>query len=198
VNAPSHGTDYSAQLNYTPSKKLDMYFRIRSRDRQKNEAGNEDAMDYVVTARQTNYRFNISYSVHPAIKLKNRIELVDYKFDQDRTEKGFMVYQDVAFSKMNSKLSFTLRYALFQTDSYDARIYAYESEMPGVYSIPSYYERGSRFYLLLDYSFNRHIEVWVRYAQTVFDNKDGISEGSLTGINGNTKSEIKAQVRFKF
>jgi len=34
ANAPSNGNDYMAQLNYTPSKKVDMYFRIRERDKQ--------------------------------------------------------------------------------------------------------------------------------------------------------------------
>ncbi len=198
VNAPSHGTDYSAQLNYTPSKKVDMYFRIRSRDKQKNTSDEDAIIDFLVPVKQTNYRFNISYSVLPTIKLKNRVELVDYKFDQNKTEKGYVVYQDVTYSKMGSKFSFSLRYALFQTDSYNARLYAYESEMPGVYSIPSYYYRGSRFYILLDYNITRNIEVWVRYAQTVYDNKNIISEGSNTEIMGNTRSEIKAQVRFKF
>ncbi|MCW3085607.1 MAG: hypothetical protein JWP12_2973 [Bacteroidetes bacterium] len=198
VNAPSHGTDYLAQVNYTPSKKFDAYFRIRTRSKYKNTAEMIDEVDYIVPYAQTNYRLNTSITVIPSIKLKNRIELVDYRLDDGKTQKGYLVYQDVTYSKLGSKFSASLRYALFQTDTYDARLYAFETDVPGSYSIPSYYYRGSRFYILLDYNITRKIEVWLRYSQTVYDNKDVISEGALTEIQGNTKSEIKAQVRFKF
>ncbi len=198
ANAPSYGNDYVAQLNYTPSKKVDMYFRIRDRDKQKNTSATEAIIDYLVPLNQTNYRFNISYSIMPSVKLKNRVELIDYKLDNNKTQKGYLAYQDVTYNKIGTPLSVTLRYSLFQTDSYDSRIYAYESDMPGAYSILSNYYRGSRFYIMLDYNITRRIEIWVRYAQTYYDNKSIISEGSLTEIKGNTKSEIKAQVRFKF
>jgi hypothetical protein len=197
VDAPSTGSDYMVQLNYTPSKKFDVYGRIRSRSKFKN-ASSESDIDFIVPYAQTNYRINTSFSILPSVKLKNRLEFVDYKLDNGKTQKGFMVYQDISFNKTGNPFSFALRYALFQTDSYDARIYTYENDMPGAYSIPAFSDRGSRFYILLDYSVNRHIEVWLRFAQTVYDNRDVISEGSLTEIKGNTKSEVKAQVRFKF
>lgn len=198
ANGPSHGSDYLAQINYTPSKKVDMYFRIRERDKQKNTSAADAIIDYLVPLKQTNYRFNISYSILPSVKLKNRVELIDYKLENNKTQKGYLVYQDFTYNKIGTPLSVTLRYALFQTDTYDSRIYAYESDMPGAYSILSNYYRGSRFYIMLDYNLTRRIEIWLRYSQTYYDNKSVISEGSLTEIQGNTKSEIKAQVRFKF
>lgn len=199
ANIPSsYGTDYLAQLNYTPSKKLDMYFRIRERHYQRNTSDADADIDYLGPVKQVNYRFNIGYSILPSVKLKNRIELVDYKLENNKTQKGYLAYQDVSYSKIGSPVSVSLRYALFQTDSYDSRIYAFESEIPGVYSILANYYRGSRFYILIDYNITRRIELWVRYSQTFYDNKDVISSGSLSEIQGNTKSEIKAQVRFKF
>ncbi|MFY9308126.1 MAG: helix-hairpin-helix domain-containing protein [Bacteroidia bacterium] len=199
ANVPSsYGTDYLAQLNYTPSKKLDMYFRIRERHYQKNTADADADIDYLGPVKQVNYRFNIGYSILPSVKLKNRIELVDYKIESTKTQKGYLAYQDVTYNKVGSPVSVSLRYALFQTDSYNSRIYAFENEIPGVYSILANYYRGSRFYILLDYNITRRIELWVRYSQTFYDNKDVISAGSLSEIQGNTKSEIKAQVRFKF
>lgn len=198
VNSPSTGTDYMAQLNYTPSKRFDAYIKIRSRSKFKNTTADINDIDFIVPYAQTNYRINTSFAILPSVKLKNRIELVDYKLDNNKTQKGFMVYQDITFNKLGKPFSFTLRYAMFQTDSYDARIYAYENDMPGAYSIPAYYYRGSRFYILLDYNITRRIEIWLRYSQTVYDNKKIISEGSISEIQGNTKSEVKAQIRLKF
>lgn len=198
VNAPSVGNDYVAQVNYTPSKKTDMYFRIRQRNKQKNSSEPDAAMDYTVPVNQTNYRFNISYSILPSVKLRNRVELIDHKSDHHKTEKGYLVYQDIVFNKTGKPLSVTLRYALFQTDSYNSRLYAYENDMMSSYSIPAYYGRGSRFYILLDYNLTRNIEIWLRYSRTFYDDQQVISAGALTEIQGNSKSEIKAQIRFKF
>ncbi len=198
VNAPSHGNDFMAQFNYTPNKKTDMYIRIRQRNKEKNTPSADALIDYLDPVKQTNYRIDIAYTILPSIKLKNRVELIDYKLGDNKTQKGYLVYQDITFNKLGKPLSATLRYALFQTDSYDARIYAYENDVPGSYSIPAYYYRGSRFYLMLDYNVTRKIEVWLRFSQTFYDNQNIISAGGLTEINGKTKSEIRAQVRFKF
>jgi hypothetical protein len=198
VNASSVGNDYVVQINYTPSKKTDVYFRIRQRNKQKNTSSPDAPIDYLVPANQTNYRFNISYSILPSVKLKNRLELIDYKLENNKTEKGYLVYQDVVFNKIGKPLSVTLRYALFQTDSYNARIYAYENDMLSSFSIPAYYGRGSRFYILLDYNITRKIEFWIRYGQTFYDDRTIISPGTPSEIYGNTKTEIKAQVKFKF
>jgi len=198
ANAPSKGNDYTVQLNYTPSKKLDAYFKIRQRNKEKNKINTGAMIDYLIPVRQTNYRFHISYNITPSVKLKNRVELIDYKFDKNKTQKGYLLYQDVTYNKIGKPFSVSLRYALFQTDNYDSRIYAYENDMPGSYSIPAYYNRGSRSYILFEYTITRNIVLWFRYSQTFYDNKNTISEGSLTEIEGNTKSEIKVQMNIKF
>lgn len=198
ANAPSHGFDYLAQLNYTPSKKFDMYVRIRDRNKQRNAIDDDALIYYLAPVNQTNYRFNISYTILPSLKLKNRIEMVDYKINSNKTQKGYLAYQDIIYNKIGSPLSVTLRYALFHTDSYDARIYAYETEVPGVYSILANYYRGSRFYILVDYMITKRIELWLRYSQTFYDDRNVISAGSLTEIQGNTKSTVEAQLKFRF
>ncbi|MEO6903668.1 MAG: helix-hairpin-helix domain-containing protein [Bacteroidia bacterium] len=197
ANAPAYGNEYSAQINYTPTKNFNFYFQIKQRNLQKNTKENV-VIDHLVAVKQTNYRFNISYRILDAIQLKNRIEISNYRFDGRAMQNGFLIYQEVSYHKISNPLSITLRYSIFDTDDYDTRLYAYESDMPGTYSIPSYFNRGSRFYILLNYNINRHIELWVRYSQTYYDNKNVISEGTLNEIRGNTKSEVKAQVQFKF
>lgn len=197
VDAPSDGADFFVQLNYTPDKKTDMYFRYRHRDRFVNAGDDEADIDYIVPVTQTNYRFNIQYPVSPSIRLRNRIEYTVYQPDGSAAENGFMIYQDVSYKKLGKKISFTARYALFQTDSYNARIYVYENEVLYYYSVPAYYYRGSRAYLLVNYDITRRIECWLRVSQTFYNNQKVISEGSLNEIRGNTKTEVKLQLRVK-
>ena len=201
VYAPSRGFDYFAQLNYTPTKTIDMYFRVRTKVKQKNTPEVVKYIDYLVNTERSNYRFNISYSLSPEWKFANRIEYIVYKEQSQSTSNGYLVYQDVKFKPQGWKLSLLARYMLFQTESYDARIYTYENDVMYANSIPSFSGKGSRFFALLNYEVSRNIEIWLRYSQTYFTNPNNFvitNSGSLDTVLGNKRSEIKAQVRISF
>jgi hypothetical protein len=64
------------------------------------------------------------------------------------------------------------------------------------YSIPAYYYKGSRFYILAKYKFGKNIDFWIRFSQTYYSGLDKIGS-ALDEIDGNLKSEIKLQLRIK-
>ena len=198
IDAPSQGYQYIAQLTYTPSKKMEMYVRIRER----NKGGNTsvdvlDGIDYLVNEKQTNYRYNFSYQISESFNIKSRVELVNYDKEESPFEKGYLIYQDITYKALSSPFAFSFRYGIFDTDSYNSRIYAYENDVLYSYTIPGYYNKGTRTYLTVKYTVKRGIDVWLRYGLTYYDNIDVISSG-LEEIQGNHKQEIKAQIRFKF
>lgn len=191
------GYDHLAQLNWKPSKKLEIYGRIRSRLRPTDTDDDIDDIDFRVSRKQINYRLNVSTKISEDLRLKNRVEMVRYEEGNNDLETGFLVYQDILYQKKGSPLSIKLRYALFDVQSYDARVYAYENDVLYFFSIPAYANRGSRFYTVLRYKVARGVDLWLRYSQWLYNDRETISSG-LTGINSNTKSEIRAQVRFRF
>ncbi len=197
VNAPSKGYEYLAQLTFSPSKTLEAYFRIRRQMKEINTNDDELTIDYLDEYNTTNYRFNITYKVSPSIQLRSRVEHVTYERGNDGKEKGWLMYQDITYKALKSPVSLSFRYALFDTDTYNARLYAYENDVLYAFSIPAYYYKGSRTYLTLRYKIVRGIDVWLRYAVTFYNNRSIISSGT-SEISGSTKSEIKAQVRFSF
>ena len=64
-------------------------------------------------------------------------------------------------------------------------------------AIPAFQNKGTRYYIIARYTMNRHIDFWIRYAQTTFDNLSVIGSG-LDEIASNKRSEIKIQARLKF
>jgi hypothetical protein len=196
ADAPSQGNDFCTQLNFAPSKKWNAVLRIRQHNKQKNNNENSP-LDYLVPETNVNYRFTITYTVSPGLKFRNRVDVIRYKMGNER-QSGYLIYQDILFNKPGTAFSAIARYALFQTDAYESRLYEYENDIPGSYSIPNYSDRGMRFYILLNYRINKHLECWIRYARTVYDNKDVISAGSLSEIDGNVKSEVKVQLKIIF
>ncbi|HTF03193.1 MAG TPA: hypothetical protein VK826_04175, partial [Bacteroidia bacterium] len=197
IDAPSQAYDFLIQLNFTPDKRTDMYVRYRHRDKFTNANDADSEIDYLVPVAQDNWRFHISYPVGKSWKLKTRIEYVKFHPSNEVAQAGLAMYQDVTYKKMGSKVSLTARYALFQTDSYDARIYAYENDVPLSFSIPAYAGKGSRVYLLINWDVTRKFEVYFRVAQYFYYNQDVISEGSIGEIQGNHKTEVKLMLRLK-
>jgi hypothetical protein len=195
VNAPSAGYEYITQLNYIPSKHFEVYGRIKHTNKSNNNSISENPIIPVEEFEQTNYRLNIWYRISQQLSLSNRVELLSFN-EKNNRESGYLIYQDIRYKPSNS-FTLTFRYALFDSDSYDSRIYAYEHDVLYAYSIPSYYYKGNRYYFLFKYSLTRKIDFELRYASTVYNNKKSIGSG-LDEIEGNKKSELKAQVRISF
>jgi hypothetical protein len=93
------------------------------------------------------------------------------------------------------QLTFSVRLALFNTDGYDTRIYAYEDDALYSFSLPTYYGNGSRWYFNVHYRAFERIDIWLRMAQTRYFDRN--STGSdLTLINSAHRTEFKVQMRF--
>ena len=199
VDAPNtNGYDIFSQLKYKPHKKMELYGRIRHRNKHYNtDLELERDIDNVETVDQWNYRFNLNVQISDAIQLRSRIEYMTYHRGGGEKEDGILILQDFILKPPMKKLSFNARFALFDTDSYNSRIYSYENDVLYYYRIPAYYNRGSRTYITARYKIKKGIDCWIRWSRWKYTNVDTISSG-LNEINGNSKSEIRAQLRFQF
>lgn len=197
ISAPSTGRDIFTQLNYTPTKKIDMYIRFRQRTRFDNST-EDNFYDYLVPIVQQNIRYNLSAQITPTIKFKSRVEFVHVNQTHLPDEDGVAFVQDVIYKKLKFPFTFTLRYAVFDTKSYTSRVYTYENDVLYGYSVPALYYKGQRAYFMVNWDVTRHFEIWVRLASTIYDNQNTISESSLNQINSSHKTELKVQARLKF
>lgn len=205
TDAPSEGWDAMGQLNWKPSKKVEVYGRVRHRVSEKNAEDPDQGIDPLVSVEQTNYRLNASCRVSNSVSLRTRVETVDYQRGDSPLEHGFLMYQDIVHRPLRSIMELTFRLALFQTDSYDARVYAYENDLIGLYSIPPYYGRGMRWYAMVKLNPLRGIDLWIRYGAWIYNGQDRYGSG-LQEINGTgdpatgttLRSDLKVQLRWRF
>lgn len=196
VNAPSSGFEFLSQMTYKPNKKLELYARFRQQVRPRNSLNSDGTIRQIEDVIQRNYRLHFSIKVTDAITLKSRAEFVGVHRKSRGFEQGFLIYQDIIYKPKSSPISLSLRYAVFDTDSYDTRIYAFESNMLNVFFIPAHSGQGMRAYALLRYQFAKRFDLWVRYAIFLYDNVNGIGNGAER-INGNRKSDIGLQLRMR-
>ncbi|MCC7222559.1 MAG: helix-hairpin-helix domain-containing protein [Chitinophagales bacterium] len=198
-----YGHDYLAQVTWKPVREMEMYARFRYENKQQNAPNNSSPTDYLDDNERSGFRYQIDYKLTKAVRLRSRVEWSWYDGGTDdlnpahNREQGFMVMQDLILKPLSSPFSMAARFALFDTDSYNTRIYAYENDVLYQFSIPPFYLRGSRAYFMLRYRVVRGVDVWLRYAQTFWANQNPIGSGN-DEITGNQRSELKAMVRFSF
>jgi hypothetical protein len=194
VDAPSKGYEYMGRINYKPTKTILLYAQYRQESKEMNQNDNTTPIDFLVSTTRKTYVFNIEYPAAKYIFLKSRVQGSNFRQTNAPTF-GYTIAQDVTIDFGRWKAS--TRFALFDTDDYDNRQYVYEKDVLYAFSIPAYYGRGTRQYVLLQYQISKKLELWARYARTNIRNEKKISSG-LEEINKPQRTEVKVQVRYKF
>ncbi len=195
ADAPSSGFDYLVQADYNFSNNFRVYLRYKKERKEENTAIETSGIDFLAEREKTHYRINYNYQPFGWISIGNRLEISKYEKEQEN-QQGMLLYQDIKLHPL-AKVDITLRYALFDTEGFESRIYTYEHNVLYSFSIPALFDEGSRFYMLVKYSPLPYLDLWARYAVTSYTQKKEISSG-LNRIAGNKRSDISVQVRLKF
>lgn len=191
----SGGHELLGRLTYSPNQKLVAYLNYRRKQKQQNNDNTKiTALDEV---NYQDFRFDISYPFSPNITFRNRAEVVKYQKGSPAAEYGLMVNQDVLFRPKTSKISANCRLAWFHTASYDSRIYSFENDVLYSYTILPLQHTGFRTFLNAQYTFNKGLDAWFRYSAYLYHGEKTVGSG-LDLIEGNKKSEIRLQMRYRF
>jgi hypothetical protein len=194
---PSEGKEFGLQADLTPGRSVGMYLRGRYRSGQINGTGMARMVNVPVRVSSTALRYHVTWQVSGAVVLKSRFEWLRNRTGDNKPQTGYLFSQDLSCKLVRRKMTATFLYALFDTDSYNERIYAYESDVPYGYSVPAYSGKGIRCLLLAGWDPWRFLDLWVRYAHTWYADRNSIGTGPEQ-ISGDTKSELEIQVRFRF
>jgi hypothetical protein len=195
IDSPSSGWDYLLQTNYTPNKNFDLKLKIQHDNGLKNMSGGTVATTQNVE--RTRVLLQANYNLSPELSMSSKIALNVFVPEIQAKEQGFLMAQDIKYKLQNIPLSFALRYAIFDTDSWNTRLYIYESDVLYAFSVPAYYDKGSRYYLNIGYKILNKIQLWFRISQTYYFDKDEIGSG-LSTISGNKQTDAKLQMQIKF
>lgn len=195
VDAPSKGREWLLRWKYKVRKGIETYAQLRQEVKEKNASANETAFDFLVPIKRTYFRLHLDYPFSKALRWRSRAEWSWYDSGTGGPiQKGFLLYQDLILKPMNSPWSATTRLAFYNTDGYNARIYAYENDVAYAFSIPSYFDRGTRFYLNIRYKLRNGLTLEGRYAQT-YKTSPGIGSGN-DFIDGNKRTDVRLQMRW--
>lgn len=191
--APSTGSEWLLRFNYRPSKSVYLFLQIREESKQRNTGADTNLYTTQQGVRR-NYWINLDYATSPSLSFKTRIQFNSYQF-AGKTTQGSAIMQDVSFAWR--RFSVSTRYAIFDTDDFDNRIYVYEPDAWLAFTFPAYNGKGVRSLILLHYKITKKVDVWMRWAQTRYTDRNSIGSGGET-ITGNTQNDVRFQTRIRF
>ena len=195
LDSPSGGFDFGTVFSVSVSKYLSLSLKYRFTEREQNHRLT-DYYQSVERIRKHRFRCMVECAPTAWLKLKTEADYAVNAAGSAKARNGLLLFQDVAIKIEKWDFAVKARVAFFQTDSYDERLYAYESDLLYTFTINSYYGKGVRYYLVASYGY-AFFDIQVRFSQTYYDDRTMISSGP-SQIDGRTKSELKAQVLFHF
>ena len=143
------------------------------------------------------WRTQVSYKINSAFSFRNRVEVIWYDPGGKKKEQGFLLASDFFYKPIKKPFSANCRIVFFETSGYNSRIYAYENDILYNFSIPALYGKGARYYVNFGADVRKNWSCWLRWAQTIYEDRNQQGSG-LDEISGNKRSEIKAQILYKF
>jgi hypothetical protein len=196
-DAPSEGYDYAVQVDYTLLPRLRVYLRFKEKENKENH----DKDGYP--------DFRLIDTSHKRIRLNSKIEVNDnwyfqfqlnnsiYRKGNVSKSYGSLFASDVGYISSNKNFAVNMRYALFDTDDYETRIYTYENDLLYNFYTSSFSGEGSRMYLLCRWQYNQNIKWWVKIGQTWYTPKT-INGSSSLWQQGEARTTVKVQLQVKF
>ncbi len=93
-------------------------------------------------------------------------------------------------------VAITLGQAIFNANDFSNRQYHYERDLRFAFSLPGFQNKGNRWYIMASCKISPKWQIWWRFAETIYENREEIGQ-SWDKIIGNRTSEFKAQILYK-
>lgn len=180
---PSSGHDARLYVTWKQNRAMswDAMYQHKEKEETLTQTDSGNTFRYVMPVPKTTNRVQLTLRsrITPQFDLKTGSAykcLQSQELDRIQTEHGWLVYQQ--FNCRIAPMTLKSRVALFNTDSYDAALYAYEDDLPLVYTLNSYYGRGRAFFILLDYEPASDFNLTAKYETTWYSDRDVYSSGN--------------------
>jgi hypothetical protein len=184
ADAPTKGKEYLVESVFRPVSDFTLTIRYKQQVKGRNILETESASVYSVKDfLNHNVRIHFRYQLSNDLIMSTRVEWSESGYSGEAYSPGLLLYHDIAYSFTN-KLRLNFRYAWFDIKDYDSRIYAYEHNVRYAYSMPAYFGKGTRLYVVLKYAPLNWLKVGVRFGHTNYFDEitPGKNEATLQGI----------------
>jgi hypothetical protein len=196
TDAPSANQEMGIQALWKPNKRVEAFGRFRFAATVVNDTETPGPLPAPVPMPVRQGRVAIQCRLNAHWTLRQRAEWVVRSGGENRREEGFMFYNELLYKPLQSSIEGGFRVMFFDTDSYAARIYTFENNLPSG-TIPAFYGQGWRLFANARVRTRKNISFWLRAGQTIFFNKGLIINGLNTASQSNSL-DLAGQINWMF
>lgn len=188
LRLPTEGKDALLLLQFRVTNKISLTLQTRHKQKEVTEASPDwFGIETRKVGRRSQEHYRATIELNPSITLRwrTRVECTSVGYDlRQGNESGLLAFQDVRMYPF-AKLLVNFRIIAFHTDSFDSRLYEYESDPPGTMNNPALFGKGYRWYITGRYELSSSLDIWFKYGHTV---KEGVK------VLGSGQNEIKGDL----
>jgi len=197
VHSPSFGFDYALQATWIPTATSLISIRFKSKTKARNATDGSKTFKDVVMQQKDQLRLQISTKTG-AWTLKTVLDGSRIISCLPKAPNfGFSASQEADLSPEQTSVSLSVKYAIFDAENYDSRIYSYEKDLPGTFAMTSFYGQGSRLSILFTYKISEFAKIQLKMGQTAYRDRLQVGTGPEQ-IQGNRLTDVKGMFLWKF
>jgi hypothetical protein len=167
MTSQGHEYYFGADVRVRDNVAIELQFRQKDKAESKTIFDVAENVQSVIESNGRNtYRATLRFEPIGWLRWQNCVELatvgLEHSFDRER---GMLFFQDVT-AGLGREFTVSFRAVAFHTDSYNSRVYEYETDLPGAFSSPALFESGFRWYIVGSFRWGKSLSVAVKYSQT--------------------------------
>lgn len=194
---PQRGSKNEVTLSHVPKRNSKLTLKYRYKRSYSKTTDKLDWLDKLSETRSHRISFRLRHALSASFSMKcqSDLTLVSDGINKEN-RRGSMISLDIQYHPPAERYKVSFRYALFNTDDYASRLYVYEHDVLYASSMPAYYGKGFRTYMLIKYSPGQWLDAWIRFSLTSYTDRNTISSGTAA-VAGHYVPEIRLQFRIK-
>lgn len=161
----NRGYEFFVNVSARTGTKLN--FSLQYKQKVKTQGGSlEDRIQQAV-------RLDGTYRLQKQLAFRQRFEMNEIRYSISKIrETGALAFSEIRFEHSALPVQLSGRIVVFETDSYDSRVYEFENDVSGVFSNPPLYGSGMRWYCLAKYKIGETAQLSLKYSETI---KSGVT-----------------------
>ena len=196
VEGPSNTIDCYLLGSWRINRRSTLDLRYKYKRKEKNISLPEEDTKPQLPYTTQKVRLRWSQSLQAGWEFRTTADIAIYKEKPYPAEKGIMLSQNISY-RGSGPLTGDAFVAIFDAESYDARLYSYERNLLSTFYMPSFYGKGVRVALSGKYSFSPALTLSLKASHTRYRDRDTIGSGTEQ-ISGNSRSDLWCYLQWKF
>jgi hypothetical protein len=178
---PERGSDFFLQWDQKVNTSFRFYLRYTNDMKSSTTRIPAESALYervILPYARERMRLHVQFRLQRDYEMAGRMETVGYGLAPEanesiprRIDRGWVLYWELRKSRPRNGLRGGVRLTFFDTESFDARLYQFEQDLPGVLTNKLLSGRGVRFYVFVRSQILKHFTVSAKYASTRFEDR---------------------------